>query len=99
MTDSIMRGVDKWGRIFFTIKVKVEDNDSQYQHCQTFFQRYDDALEWAHGIRGIDIIPFTGRWIDHSGKVNENEQKSYALLKTLISEGKIIRGNTTYTLA
>ncbi len=99
MTDSLMKGVDTLGRRFFTIK--VNDPDSKRQTCQTFFERYSnsDDLTWVSAGNNREAIPFYSSWVDDSGAVCKRQQENYELLKALIHEGKITRGNVTYALA
>lgn len=75
----IMRGVDKSGRIFFTIKVGNE--------CQTFFQRYsNDWLDWSNTWSSLFNI---SGYLVEGGKVSNHNKISYNAMKKLIQKGEV----------
>jgi hypothetical protein len=86
MTAPIMRGVDAFGRVFFTLRARHRHWDDV--KCQTFFRRFNDGSSWSDG--GYHIIDSSGHFID-GVKVKE---EVYQKLKELIEN----RRNANYKL-
>lgn len=90
MSAPIMRGVDKHGREFFTIRA----NGNEGVYCQTFFRRYMHQGSWTQGGHSIISI---GCYIIDAGKVNV---ETFEQLKKLIQTGIVINSRgRQYTLA
>lgn len=79
MTDPIMRGKDKYGREFFSIRAKI---NGEQQQVQTFFQRHLKEGTWSDG--GDIIINGSGPIIE-KGKVDFRAQNE---LENLIQNGE-----------
>lgn len=87
MTDSIMRGTDKYGRNF--IAIKAIDKRGRLA-VQTFFERSMDNNMSVSA--GSDIIPFGYNWLKSDGTLNtasEHIPYYYEKLKTLIRVGEV----------
>jgi len=66
MSCPIMRGVDKYNRIFFTIRFRDVSNNKY--HCQTLFQHFrysTNCCNWITGTSSLDLISFSGYLIDN----------------------------------
>jgi hypothetical protein len=76
----IMRGIDKNGRRFFTIRFyNVENNEGsevKYHgpYCETIFERYSNNGEWTRGCSNYSFLKGGGYLIDE-GEINEKTYK------------------------
>lgn len=84
MTAPIMRGQDKDGREFFSLRFKYKRSETL--HCQTFFRRYCNAGSWTDG--GKELITTYGHLISHGWMSAENAEP-YKKLAELIKNRQL----------
>jgi len=88
MSHHLMKGVDHFGRKFFSIKMLSWNGEAV---CQTFFERYANTYDWSDA--GVGIVRVFGYMIQQTEKpmgfkVNE---RAYSKLKGVIDG--IFEGN------
>jgi len=88
MTDSLMTGIDCYGRPFVAFKISVTDTETgkQWQEAATFFQRYsDDSNTWAFGTA------YQGQALYDKSRFEESEYEALQKRLEILIGGGVVR--------